>query len=269
MTEDEYILALARALTREEDLLAAEARPILLELALRIRALLLTLPEGQALRAFTWRTMRLQILELLQQISNLIYTQIRTPLLPLAARIATPTAKFFRLPLTDLPTPTLDTLITTPTAGTTLRTLFSPTAATNASPYAGQLLKLLENTVLPAFLTDRPTPAIAAAVLSVRNIAGEARPAPRKGDVANAWLARTKAITSATLWSLVVPIQQSAAAATSTTITGFRWNAILDPKTCPLCIALNGTVVKEIKDFQPTPPPRHFQCRCISIPIFI
>ena len=83
MTEDAYILALARALTRDEDLLAAEARPLLLELALRIRALLLTLPEGQALRAFTWRTMRLQVLVLLQQISNLIYLQIRTPLLHL------------------------------------------------------------------------------------------------------------------------------------------------------------------------------------------
>jgi SPP1 gp7 family putative phage head morphogenesis protein len=268
MTEDEYILALARALTRDEDLLAAEARPLLLELALRIRALLLTLPEGQALRAFTWRTMRLQVLVLLQQISNLIYLQIRTPLLPLATRIATPTAKFFRLPLTELPTPTLDTLLTTPTAGTTLRTLFTPSAATNASPYALQLLKLLENTVLPAFITDRPTPAIAGSILSVRNIAGQARPALRKGDVANAWLARTKAITSATLWSLVVPIQQSAATATSTTITGFRWNAILDPKTCPLCIALNGTVVKEIENFQPTPPPRHPLCRCVAIPLF-
>ena len=244
MTEDAYILALARALTRDEDLLAAEARPLLLELALRIRALLLTLPEGQALRAFTWRTMRLQVLVLLQQISNLIYLQIRTPLLPLATRIATPTA------------------------GTTLRTLFTPSAATNASPYALQLLKLLENTVLPAFITDRPTPAIAGSILSVRNIAGQARPALRKGDVANAWLARTKAITSATLWSLVVPIQQSAATATSTTITGFRWNAILDPKTCPLCIALNGTVVKEIENFQPTPPPRHPLCRCVAIPLF-
>ena len=78
MTEDEYILALARALTRDEDLLAAEARPLLLELALRIRALILTLPEGQALRAFTWRTLRPQILALLQQISDLIYAQITT-----------------------------------------------------------------------------------------------------------------------------------------------------------------------------------------------
>ena len=41
MTEDAYILALARALTRDEALVAAEARPLLLELALRIRALLL------------------------------------------------------------------------------------------------------------------------------------------------------------------------------------------------------------------------------------
>ena len=268
MDEDAYILALARALTRDEDLLAAEARPLLLELALRIRALLLTLPEGQALRAFTWRTMRLQILELLQQISNLIYTQIRDPLLPLATSITTSTAKFFRLPLTDLPTPTLTTLITTPTAGTTLRTLFSPTAATNASPYAGQLLKLLENTVLPAFLTDRPTPAIAGSILSVRTVAGEARPALRKGDVANAWLARTKAITSATLWSLVVPIQQAATTASARPIKGFRWNAILDPKTCPLCVALNGTVVKELQDFQPAPPPRHPLCRCVAIPLF-
>ena len=268
MTEDQYILALARALTRDEDLIAAEARPLLLELALRIRALLLTLPEGQALRAFTWRTMRLQILALLQQISDLIYTQIRNPLLPLATSITTPTAKLFRLRPTDLPTPTLTTLITTPTAGTTLRTLFTPTAATNASPYAGQLLKLLENTVLPAFLTDRPTPAIAASILSVRSIAGEARPALRKGDVANAWIARTRAITSATLWSLVVPIQQAAATASNRPLTGWRWNAILDPKTCPLCVALNGTVVQNLSDFDPAPPPRHPLCRCIAIPLF-
>lgn len=268
MTEDQYILALARAITRNEDLIAAEARPLLLDLALRIRALLLTLPEGQALRTFTWRTLRLQVLALLQQISDLIYLQIRSPLLPLATAITTPTAKLFRLRPTDLPTPTLDTLLTTPTAGTTLRTLFTPTAATNASPYASQLLKLLENTLLPAFLTDRPTSATAGAIISTRTVAGETRAALRKGDVANAWIARTKAITAAALWSQVIPIQQAAATASSRPLTGWRWNAILDPKTCPLCVALNGTIVENLSDFTPAPPPRHPSCRCIAIPLF-
>ena len=41
MTEQEFLTALARALTRREDLLRSTLRPQLLELLLRIRALLL------------------------------------------------------------------------------------------------------------------------------------------------------------------------------------------------------------------------------------
>ena len=46
MTKDEeYIRALALLIPREEDLTDTEVRPLLLALALRIRNLILTLPE--------------------------------------------------------------------------------------------------------------------------------------------------------------------------------------------------------------------------------
>ena len=100
MTEDEYLLQLARAITSREDLIAAEVRPLLLELALRIRALLfqsLGQSTSQPLRALLYNQLRPQILALLQQLADRYYAQIRTALPELYPLLATTHARFARI----------------------------------------------------------------------------------------------------------------------------------------------------------------------------
>jgi hypothetical protein len=45
----------------------------------------------------------------------------------------------------------------------------------------------------------------------------------------------------------------------------FQWSALLDAKTCPLCIGWDGAVRDSITDFPE--PPLHGHCRCLIIGI--
>lgn len=272
MTEDEYLLQLARALTRREDLLRSEIRTPLLELLLRLRALILTIyaPGTSApLRTFLYSRLRPQILALIQPLTTTYYTSLRTILPELHTDLRTLNTAYFRLPDNTLPTPTLTTLLTTATIlNRPARTLLAP-GPTGISPLTLQLERLLETSVQAAILRDAPADAIASLLVT----GTASRPTIRKGTIANAWLDRITATTSALLWSLNPPLQQQAADATPTSavdrpITGWRWNAVLDPKTCPICRPLHNTVAASIDDFPSGPPPLHPRCRCITIPLY-
>jgi hypothetical protein len=272
MTEDEYLLQLARAITSREDLIAAEVRPILLELALRIRALLFQSfgqTTSQPLRALLYNQLRPQILTLLQQLVDLYYTQIRTTLPDLYPILATTHARFAR---TDtIPTPPLTDLL----AGATVlnrsaRDLLSP-GPTGISPLTLQLERLLDTTIQPALLRETTTDKLLASVVAVRTSngteSGILTPLIRKGTVLNAWLDRLGATTAALLWSLNTPIQQEVISETDPP-DFYRWNAILDPKTCPICIPLDNTTAPTPAAFPNGAPPVHPRCRCITVPVF-
>jgi len=264
MTEDEYLLALARALTRNEDLLATEARPILLELALRIRALLLSsfAPATSAqLRAFLYAQLRPQILALLQPLTATYLTRLLALLPPTHASLRTINAQFFRIPPTALTTPTAPTLMT---GATGLRrsasTLLTP-SPTGLSPLTLQLERLLDITIQAAILRDEPTSRILDLITPSRTTIS-------RGTVINAWLERLRAISAAILWSLNTPIQQEAVNISGRELVGWRWNAVLDPKTCPICRPLDGRVEPTPESFPNGPPSVHPRCRCVLIPIY-
>ena len=267
MTEQEFLVALARALTRREDLLSAELRPQLLEILLRIRQLLLTsfAPAGSApLRSFLYAQLRQQILALLQPLINDYYTRIRVALRATHNDLLRINAEFFNVPLDRLTALTLDDLLTTATVlNRSARALLAPTA-TGISPLTLQLERLLDTTVQAAILRDDPVERISSLLLT-----GPAtRPTIRKGTVANAWLDRLTATTSALLWSLAVPAQQQVTVEADTPPTAWRWNAILDPKTCPICRPLHNTVQTDYRNFPSGPPPVHPRCRCIILPVY-
>ena len=78
MTKDEeYIRALALFIPREEDLTDTEIRPLLLALALRIRTLILTLPESPLARQLEYPRLRTTLLPQIQTTSTRIYTILR------------------------------------------------------------------------------------------------------------------------------------------------------------------------------------------------
>ena len=265
MSDEEFLTVLARILLRREDVLRSELRPEIQELLLRIRALLLQsfAPAGSAqLRAFLYAQLRPQLLALLQPLILLYYSRIRELLIAAHTDLRTVVERQMDLPQGSLTAPTTDDLLARATVLTrSARDLLTPDPA-GISPLTRQLERLLDTTVQAAILRDEPVERISALLLS----GNTTRAAIRKGTVANAWLDRLSATTSALLWSLLTPLQEEAASTTGAEIA-WRWNAVLDPRTCPLCRPLHNRVETNPENFPHGPPPVHPRCRCVVIPI--
>lgn len=272
MTNFEYLRQLAQALTRLEDLTTPEAKDVLYELALRIYALLLRLlPEGRMERYMQWSLIRAEILIELQSASAALGAQLYSRIAAAEMVVREPTATFYDIPLEALPPRPLETLLdSTIVLGTPISTLYTPDPATGYSPFTLQLMRLLERSVLALFFQEASTAEIANRVMGQRMVGGVPRPLPSRGTVANAWVERYRAIVAASLWSVVTPTQLRAVAALrllgAPTPTLWVWNAILDPRTCPICRPLDGTTAPTPDAFPRGAPPLHPLCRCIVLP---
>ena len=272
MTPNEYIKAMARILTRHEDLTDRQALDVLYELALRIYALLLReLPAERFARLLAWRRIRPEILLQLIAANDRLAPIVWNAVVAAELQLQEPNATYLGIsPMA--PRAVTDILDATHVLGTPLSRLFVPSAANGVPPFAAQLMRLIERTVLGAFMRDEPTPQIARSIIEVRTIAGRNVPLLRKGTVTNAWRERFRAITAASLWGLVRPTTERYVAAASEPNTStapaieWLWNAILDPATCPVCRPLHHTTAPSPWSFTHGPPPLHPNCRCVVIP---
>jgi hypothetical protein len=267
MTNDEYIRELASAVTRQEDLTDSEARDALLELALRIRALLLTLPDGNFSRQLEYPRLRLRLAQEAQRTANQVFAVLRSRLSTIEATTLRAGAALFDVtaPATR---PLGDLLRQTRIQTQSLLTLFTPSPVTGLSPFAEQLVRLIDRSLRAAFLRAATTAEILQQLVPTRIRAGRAIPLLSKGSLPSAWRSRIKAIAAAAFWAIAFTSQQRAAALTSREIIGWRWDAILDPKTCPICRPLDDEVRALPQQFPQGPPPVHPSCRCILIPIY-
>lgn len=273
MTDDEkrHLEALARLIAGAEDRLAAALRPQVLELSLQLRQLLAQLgpSTAPAVRALLYSRLRPQILALLQRLLvNPYYAALRESLLAVEPRLLPLAEKLLRLPRATLAPSPLEALL----AGTSV--LGRPTSALLApdgsgiSPLTLQLERLLNTTVQSATLREEPLTALLSAVGPERTPRNGAVP---KGTAANAIYDRLQATGAAVLWSLntnTVARAAREAGINDLAPTGWRWNAVLDPRTCPVCRPLHDTFAPEITDFELGPPPLHPRCRCVLLPQF-
>jgi len=272
MTPSAYLRELASAITRAEDVTDEEAQQVLFELALRIYALLQSrLPATSFERQLAWPQIRRELLPLLVEASDRIYVLLFSRLTPTEVAILRSTVRFYGFGERVLPPRRLaEVTARTEVLRTPLATLFTP-AATGVPPFAAQLLRLLERSVLAAILRGDATSDVAATVIGTRTRSGRTTGVARKGTVANAWRERTRAVVAAALWGLVAPSQErvaTAATAEGVTTTTWRWVAILDPRTCPVCRPLDGVTAAHPRDFPSGPPPLHPLCRCVVIPTY-
>jgi SPP1 gp7 family putative phage head morphogenesis protein len=266
MTDTEYIRALALALTRQEDALDAEARDILYEFALRIYALLLRdFPTSRFDRYRLWPQFRARILLWLQELNDALAPLVLSRVISAEAQLQQIHAELFATPPLS-PRPATAVLDTTRVLGTPLSELFTP-GPTGITPFALQLLRLVERSVFGLIFQEAPTADVARRIIEIRTRAGREEPIPRKGTVANAWRERLRAITAAALWSLVAPTAQRYATEAQVADLRWRWNAILDPRTCPICRPLHNTTAPAPDAFPRGAPPLHPLCRCALIPI--
>lgn len=260
--DEEYVRALALLIPREEDLADTEIRPLLLALALRIRAAILTLPESPLARQLEYPRLRTTLLPQIEATSARIYTILRTHLPTMERESATAASALLNTP-PQPPRPLPQLLTETRIRAQSIASLFAP-RGTQVSEFTAQLLRLLDKTIQAAFFRNDPTAEIAARIVTTRRN----RPTFTKGTVANAWRFRTKGIIAAAFWSIAYTTQQRAAATSPTPITSWRWNAILDPRTCPICRPLHNTTAPTPAAFPSGPPPLHPLCRCIVLPNF-
>lgn len=269
MNNDEFIRALAQALTPLEDATDAEVRQIIYELAARIYALLLfELPEGQLERQLSWPQLRQRIIGLLGGVNDAIAQLLFSRIAGAEAVVTDPVAE--RYGVSVRPRPVTEALDNAMVLGASIPQLFTRPPDSDVSPFMLQLLRLLERSVMPLMMSDASTDAIGRRVIERRMRGGRAIPIGSRGTVANAWRERVKAITSAALWSVVTPAQLRASSMVDrATEEGWEWRAILDPRTCPVCRPLDGTRAREPEDFGEGPPPLHPFCRCIVVPLFI
>lgn len=272
MTPEAYLRELAQAITRQEDLTDSEARDVLYELALRIYALLLAqLPEGRFDRYMMWPQLRRQLLPWLFQVNDTLAQVLLSRVAAMETLVLPTVEQMFGLQTGQLtPRPLTQVLDETLIVGTRLSRLFTPAPVTGNTPFVTQLLQLLERSVVGMFFEDPKTPQVAQKVVGSRTVAGREVPVVTKGTVANAWRERFRSITAAVLWAPVTPAAQRAAeiARLRGTVSQlqWRWNAVLDPRTCPRCRPLHGRVEDTPDAFPEGPPPLHPLCRCVLIP---
>lgn len=273
MTPDDYLRDLAQAITRQEDLNDEEARDVLFELALRIYWLLLReLPEERLERYMAWRQIRARITLDLLALNDRFAAQLYSRLAATELQVVEIAGRYFQLPPGALsPRPITEVLDTARVVGVPVSSLFVRNPRTATSLFVVQMLQLLERSVVGMFFTDPPTPEVAAKVIGVRTSAGREVPVVSKGTVANNWRERIQSIVAASLWSTVQPAIERAAAEAARTpgspqLLQWRWNAVLDPRTCPICRPLHRRIEADPEDFPQGPPPLHPRCRCVLIP---
>lgn len=276
MTPSDYILQLAQALTREEDLTDREAQDVLYEFALRVLQLVLTElpgPEQGLARMLAWQnTLRPLLLLELQGVVDRLF-QLLTPHLDATEfNLVALHRRLFNLPPGLLVVRTTSEILASasvlrrPVAQLMERS--SATQPAGLSPLTLQLFGLLERPVLAALMRGAPTVVVGEAVVGSRIRQGVTRPVVRRGTAANAWRYRYRALTSAALWSLVAVTQGRAAPLAEVPVSYWQWQAVLDPRTCPICRELDGSTAETLDGFQFGPPPQHPNCRCIALPRF-
>lgn len=274
MTPNDFLREVARVITRQEDLNDKESRDVLYELALRIYALLLDqLPTNNFERQLQWPRFRAALLPQIQAISDAIRELLFNRIATTNELLRGPLGTYFLLPPNAIRLPPLtEALDRTRVLAVPLSELFTPSPVTGASPFALQLLRLLERSLIPAFLREEDSRSVASHVIGTRIVAGRQSGVVTKGTVASAWRERLRAITAASLWGQLTPLQEQALAQ-STPATGapvppvqWQWVAVLDPKTCPVCRPLDGEVASSPRMFPRGAPPLHPNCRCVVIP---
>ncbi|MFZ9655549.1 MAG: phage minor head protein [Limnohabitans sp.] len=262
-----YIRALAEAVTRQEDAVADDTRRELLELVYRLRLLFLQLPSGQLERQLAYSRLRRRIYREIQYTLNRIFPTLTNALEPIELLTLDAAAALFDV--TPLPSRNGAELLTqTRLRGQTLNSLFMLRVSTGTSDFAQQLFRLLDKTVQSAFLQNIPNDELANRLVQVR-VRGDRRiPVLTKGTVANSFRSRFKGIVAAAFWAIAYANQQRTARLARRPIQEWRWNAVLDPKTCPVCRPLDGTTALIPDAFPQGPPPLHPYCRCVVIPLF-
>ena len=269
------LVAVARRVERE---VTTVARSSLITAFLEARRLVLSIAAAGIFRAYQWRRLQPQLLELFRPANRTIGTELILQLDNMRTPVQAAAAKFIRLPTPPTTTPAFTaTAARTRVLGTTVLQEFDD--RTGTSPFMQRQARAVDRTVQSGLLTNRTTTEIADDVIKVATVRGVARAVAKAASTFRTALHRTTNFITAAAWDVVntetvelftrapqsSPASPTSAGGTAVAAIRWEWIAVLDPATCPICAPLGGQIRATPNDFG-VRPPVHPRCRCVLLP---
>lgn len=252
------LLALAKRVERG---VIKEVRPDFVQTMLVLRQLVEGMSSEGQFRWYEWQELRRQSMLRLMPLQDALTQSLVPRLLKLEPGVQTAAGKYVGVPS---PSPRLQSpqqlVERTKVAGASLDELLG---VTTPGRYVGRIAQNLDKTVRSGLMRQESTKAIADRVIKVVNRGGVPTPIVNTGSFANATLNQTQNVVNASTWDVVnksarrIWVEQG--------VAEWEWNAVLDPKTCPVCFPLDGLVVTALSDLEQQPPV-HPNCRCVVVP---
>jgi len=168
----------------------------------------------------------------------------------------------------DLPTPPprlfpLQSILDQPAAGgASLRETLGDTE--RPGRIARRAAVQLDQTVQTLMFRNAPTREIAEKVVTEVTRGGVREPILKTGSFANRVWNNLKNVVANAVWQTVNDNAQEVWRADRP--PEWQWEAVLDPKTCPICRPLDKQIRSSPTGF-PYQPPVHPRCRCVILPI--
>ena len=258
------LLALLLALTsRVERGVTHWVRPILLSVAVRLRRIVEQLPESGIFRAQQWAQLRERALPELVKLEASLRTALPSALVEMELGVREAAASYRGLP-TPPPglTPLRSTLDRLPAGGASL----GETLGDSLRPgrVARRAAVQLDQTVQTMMFRNATTAEIAEKVVGEITRKGVRVPVLKTGSFANRVWNNVKNLVVEATWQVVNTTAQEVWQ--SDRPLEWQWEAVLDPKTCPVCRPLDKMVRSSPAAF-PYQPPVHPNCRCVVLPI--
>ena len=284
MTEEEKrqerLLLLLLALSRQtENQINSTVRPKLIESMRKLRRLIQQMsPTGQ-FRALEWNLLAPQAIPILEEITatlrNSMLPEIQT-LLPEVQDAAFDYSRPEETEPQELQPVTQQRLLETLRIAGAGALLTMMGNRNGPNRYTLGMANDLSKTVRSMVLGEKTTQEISDKVLKLMTSRGKVVARINTGSFANQMWTRSKNTVAAVVWDGVS--QQLMESWKDIPATRWRWNSRLDPKTCPICLPLEGKILPKPVRMQmtrwgiqapgvPGYPPIHANCRCSILPL--
>jgi len=266
--EDEWMLALLAIASRFENGLMRDVRRTVLQANADFRNLVAQMSPSGAFRMFEWSRLQPELYEVFSPIDDALWKAFPDPLFVFQNQSTEAALTYVdqRVPR-DTPWSRGELMLATAVAGTTLQSLLR---ANNDFRLSRRMARDADKLVRTKLLQDASTAAIADKVMRVTTRKGKQVLTSRGGTFTNQISTRVRNLIAGAVWD--VGNKSTMRVFEKTNVRLWRWNAVLDPATCPICAPLNGQIVNQPTSFVSTQygrqqPPVHPNCRCVIMPV--
>lgn len=263
MPTKSFIEELARLAGSTEREVEATIRWVLARVMLDLRRLVQRLSPDGAFRIYQWQQLEREALPLLAPLARQLGATLPSQLSLMEPGVRGLAAKLLGLPA---PAPRYrppaviaeQTVVGSATIAETIGTEIAQ------ARFAAKQAAELDQLVRTELLRETPTREIADKVIKVTTRRGQPTPIIQTGSFANRILNRVKNMVSGAVWAVTNGNLQEVWKEANP--PRWRWNAVLDPATCPICAPLDNEEQDSVEAF-PYQPPVHPNCRCVILPI--